>query len=576
MRDPAGQRSDVSDAELVEVERRTGAGELDYFATRYFSYDSASMTHRTATRPPIGPVRMPRVADDADALAPFLEDAAHYYGGHAAGVAFPRSEGEVAALVRSGARLLPIGAQSSLTGGATPMGDLLVNTTRLAEIVHVGADSVRVQAGVVLSTLQESLARAGRYYPPAPTYDGACVGGTIATNASGAATFKYGSTRGWVDALTVVLACGEVLEIERGQVLADPAGFFEIEMAGRVARVPIPGYRMPEVPKRSAGYFAAPGMDLIDLLVGSEGTLGIVVEATLRLVAERPNTCLALVPCPTEAGAVALVGRLRRESIETRRARDARGLDVSAIEQMDRRCLQMLCEDGEDRKHAVRFPDGTAMALLVQVELPREVTAERAFEQIAAATDPGAPDTPLIRFCRLLAEARVFDDTEMAMPGDRGRAQQFFDLREAVPSAVKHRIGVAKQTVGASIEKTAGDMIVPFPCFAEMLAIYQEGFGRRGLDFAIWGHISDGNVHPNVLPRSVAEMHAGREAILEFGREVVARGGCPLAEHGVGRSPLKQQLLRLLYGDDGIDEMRAVKRALDPEWKLSPGVLFSR
>jgi D-lactate dehydrogenase (cytochrome) len=532
------------------------------------------MTCRIATRPPRGPVEMPRVDVDPDALASFLEDAAHYHGGHATGVAVAHSEGEVAALVRGCARVLPIGAQSSLTGGATPMGDVVLTTTRLAEIIRIDADSARVQPGVVLATLQEALARAGRYYPPAPTYDGACVGGTIATNASGAATFKYGSTRRWVQALTVVLASGEVLDVERGEVVADPGGFFEIETARRVRRVPVPTYRMPDVPKRSAGYFAEPGMDLVDLFIGSEGTLGVVVEATLGLVAKAPNTCLALVSCPTEAGALALVDALRRESITTSRTRDPRGLDVSAIEQMDRRCLDMLREDGEDAKHDVRFPDGTAMALLVQVELPRDVTGERAFDELAGARDADAPDTPLVRFCRLLDRAGVLDDTEMALPGDGRRARQFFDVREAVPSGVKRRIGLAKETVGASVEKTAADMIVPFACFGEMLAIYHEGFGRRGLDYAIWGHISDGNVHPNVLPRSIDEMLAGREAILEFGHEVIRRGGCPLAEHGVGRSPMKQQLLRDLYKEAGIEEMRAVKRALDPEWKLSPGVLF--
>lgn len=532
------------------------------------------MTSRIVARAPRGKVELPRIDADPDALASFLEDAAHYHGGHAAAIAFPRSEGEVAAVLRGHARVLPIGAQSSLTGGATPMGDLLLNTTRLAEIVHVGAGDVRVQPGVVLSTLQEALAQAGRYYPPAPTYTGACVGGTIATNASGAATFKYGSTRQWVKALTVVLASGDVLEIERGQVTADPRGFFEIETAGSVRRVPVPGYRMPAVPKRSAGYFAAPGMDLIDLFIGCEGTLGVVVETTLALVSDVPNTCLALISCPTEAAALSLVDAMRRESIETRRTRDVRGLDVSAIEQMDRRCLEMLRADGEDRKYQVQFPDSTAMALLVQLELPKDIDAERAFEQIAAAAEADAPDTPLIRFCRTLDRAGVLDDTEMALPGDRRRAQQFFDVREAVPSAVKHRIGIAKQTVGPTIEKTAADMIVPFERFGETLAIYHEGFGRRGLDYAIWGHISDGNVHPNVLPRSVEEMSAGREAILEFGRAVIDRGGCPLAEHGVGRSPMKQHLLRDLYGDAGIAEMRAVKQALDPEWKLAPGVLF--
>ena len=117
-------------------------------------------------------------------------------------------------------------------------------------------------------------------------------------------------------------------------------------------------------------------------------------------------------------------------------------------------------------------------------------------------------------------------------------------------------------------------MIVPFAHFAEMMAIYRDGYERRGLDYAIWGHISDGNVHPNVIPRHYDDVIAGREAILEFGRDVTRLGGSPLAEHGVGRSALKQALLRELYGDAGIDDMRAIKRALDPDWKLAPGVLF--
>ena len=83
-------------------------------------------------------------------------------------------------------------------------------------------------------------------------------------------------------------------------------------------------------------------------------------------------------------------------------------------------------------------------------------------------------------------------------------------------------------------------------------------------------------MHPNVIPRSHDDVVRGKEAILEFGREVARLGGCPLAEHGVGRNPVKQALLRQLYGETGIEEMRAVKRALDPHWKLAPGVIFER
>ena len=136
------------------------------------------------------------------------------------------------------------------------------------------------------------------------------------------------------------------------------------------------------------------------------------------------------------------------------------------------------------------------------------------------------------------------------------------------------RVAQAKARVHPDIEKIAGDLIVPFDRVAESVALYRDAFERRGLDYAIWGHLSDGNLHPNVVPRSLEDVEQGRSAILEIARAVIAMGGAPLAEHGVGRSTLKQQLLGELYGQRGIDEMRAVKRALDPRWKLAPGVLF--
>ena len=105
--------------------------------------------------------------------------------------------------------------------------------------------------------------------------------------------------------------------------------------------------------------------------------------------------------------------------------------------------------------------------------------------------------------------------------------------------------------------------------------MYDAEFERRGLDAAVWGHISDGNLHPNVIPRSMADVESGKAAILLFGREVIRLGGSPLAEHGVGRNPVKQQLLVELYGRDGVDAMRAVKRTLDPDFKLARGVLFT-
>ncbi len=534
------------------------------------------MSCRISTRPPRGVLTAPPVDTDPSTLRSFVEDAAHFPGGHAAGVVFPRSEADVAAVLRQHRAVLAIGAQSSVTGGATPRGEVVLSTSKMAAILEVGDGFARVQPGLPVVSLKEMLAAEGRYYPPAPTYDGAFVGGTIATNASGAATFKYGSTRSWVRALTVVLASGEVIDIVRGDVRAHPDGYFEIETSSGVVHVPVPTYVMPDVPKRSAGYHASPGMDLIDLFIGSEGTLGVIVEATLGIVTPAPATCLALVPFTSEAVALGVVADLRQRSRRTWREHDPRGLDVSAVEMLDRRCLGMLHEDGADAKHGISLPPDTEIALLIQLELASGTTGEMAYEQIASALDAGGDAAPLGLFCRLLDGAGVLDHVDVAVPGDRARAQQFFDFRESAPEAVKYRVGIAKERVDPGIQKTAADMVVPFERFAEMMQVYRDGYQRRGLPYAIWGHVSDGNVHPNVIPRTLADVKAGQEAILEFGHEVIVRGGSPLSEHGVGRSAVKQALLRQLYGDRGIEEMRAVKAALDPEWRFSPDVLFPR
>jgi D-lactate dehydrogenase (cytochrome) len=243
---------------------------------------------------------------------------------------------------------------------------------------------------------------------------------------------------------------------------------------------------------------------------------------------------------------------------------------------MDRRCIEILREDGTATRLNVPLPAEAEMLLLVRLELPADTTAERAYEEIAAAPGAGAPDTSLVRFCRLIERAGALEMTEIAVPGDSRRMEQLIALREAVPAGVNQRVGQAQRSVDGRIAKTAADMVVPFGHFAEMNAIYRYGFEARGLDYAIWGHISDGNVHPNVIPRSFEDVEKGQEAILEFGRNAARLGGSPLAEHGVGRNPVKQALLRQLYGEAGIEQMRAVKRALDPEFKLAPGVIFTR
>jgi len=511
------------------------------------------VSHRITARQPRH-AAVPSIERDPAIVESFLSDAAHVPGGFAAGVAFPRDEADVAALVAGAERVLPVGAQSSLTGGATPRGEVVLSTRELTTIGTPSNDEVRVGAGVSLALLQRTLAASGLFYPPVPTFDGAFVGGTISTNAAGAATFKYGSTRRWVSGLSVVLASGEVLDLRRGDVMASSDGQFEIEhVSGAISRVNIPTYTMPSVPKLSAGYFAQPGMDLVDLFVGSEGTLAVVVAATLKII-PRPRRAVALIRCHGDRQALAVTAALREEASDAWYGRGP--LDVSAIEYMDSRALAAVPGEAFARAQVTRPAPGSVM-LMLQIEIGAN------------------EDATLYRLQDVLANAGVTDDPVLASPQDDRGAQRLFDLREAVPASVNAMVAAAKARSHPDIEKTAGDPVVPFERLAESVDLYRAAFESRGLDYAIWGHVSDGNLHTNLIPSTMDDVHRGRDAILEIARGVIGMGGAPLAEHGVGRSALKQRLLCELYGDAGIDQMRAVKRALDPTWKLAPGVLFS-
>jgi len=506
----------------------------------------------------------------ADASS-FLEDAAHYPGGTAAGVLRPRSIDDVSACLRDARRVLAVGAQSSLTGGATPFGDLVLSTDRLTSI-SVGPDRVRVGAGVTLQRIQDELARVGCWLPPVPTYLGAFAGGAVATGAAGAATFKYGTVRDWVDGLTVVLAGGDVLELMRGYHYADDGFVIGTSTGDRVVRLP-DHVRMPAVPKRSAGYFIAPGMDLLDLFIGSEGTLGVIADVTFRTAPLPPAVCRAFVPVPSEACAIELTGKLRLAALDTWLSRDPFGVDVAAIEHIDARSIAVIREDGVDRKFNISLPSESACVLLVDLELSRAASRTPWLAQLESMDDLDAPDSPLVRFGRILKRLGVFEDTELALPDNRSRAAAFAELREAVPAGVNRRVAQAKRQ-DPGISKTAADMIVPFDRFGDMMRECRRLFAARDLDLAVWGHISDGNVHPNVIPRNAEDVRKGREAILELGASVILMGGCPLAEHGVGRNPIKQELLRQLYGTAGVYAMRAIKLSLDPHGSLASGVIF--
>src|SRR5262249_3561546 len=153
--------------------------------------------------------------------------------------------------------------------------------------------------------------------------------------------------------------------------------------------------QMPRVPKLSAGYFSSPEMDLIDLFIGAEGTLGVITEVTLRVLPTRPAAALAFVTFADRAAAIDCASNLRtlaHEAWRTGRGDDTAGIDVAAIEYLDARSLRLVREDAADRANNVSIPVDAVAALLVRIELSPGMTPARAFEEIAASTE-GEPKT---------------------------------------------------------------------------------------------------------------------------------------------------------------------------------------
>lgn len=367
-------------------------------------------------------------------------------------------------------------------------------------------------AGVALKDLHAAAARTGQFYPPDPTETWASIGGTIANNASGARSFRYGDTRRHVLRLRVAFADGRVLDIERG----DPIDFS------------VPALPLPHTTKHTAGYPLHPGMDWIDLFTGSEGTLGVIVEAELALL-------------PSPESLVSGVIFFTREEDCLRAVDLWRGFaGMRMLEYFDRPSLALL------RSRYPEIPDTSGAALL--------------FEQEGDADLDVWPDR--------LEEAGAMLDASWFATGaaDRERFRQFRHALPELVNAIVQRNGCLKM---------GSDYAVPPARNGEMLAYY-----RQRLDaefegqYVIFGHIGDAHVHANILPRNEEESERAKDLMLEFARRVVSLGGTVSAEHGLGKR--KRHLLEVQYSPEQIDAMRDVKKRLDPRWLLGQGNLFSQ
>ena len=470
-----------------------------------------------------------------DEIESFVSDASFIREGHADRVVLAETVEEVSEILANANReRVPVtvsGAGTGTVGGRVAFGGIVLATDKLnhiKQIVHEerGGFAV-VEAGVVLSDLQRAVDQEGLLYPPDPTERGCFVGGNVATNASGARTFKYGPTRNYVRRLKVVLASGEVFDLRRGEVRADTEGRIRF---GNSIGVQLPHYRMPATRKNATGYFVAPEMDAVDLFIGSEGTLGVICEVEVKLLPKPEGLLSGVVFFADEADVLALVREVRAH------------VDARAIEFFDEESLRFLRE---------MYP-----------AIPAEAVAAIFFEQETTAI---TEDAVLNQWLALLDQHHALADSWFATnEQDQAKLREF---RHQLPVLMNEWFARYRQ------RKVSTDMAVPDDAFPGLFRLYKERLQASGLRYTIFGHIGDNHVHVNILPRDEAEGVHARQLYVEFLKYTASVGGTLSAEHGVGK--LKRDYLHLFYSDEQLREMAVVKRALDPNGILGRGNIFS-
>ena len=487
----------------------------------------------------------------------FLHDESRRVGA-ADAIAFPTTEDEVAQVVKQaherGMSITVQGARTGIVAGAVPEGGLILNLSRMNKIGEVTGDRLVVQPGALLSEVRDAIEPKGLFFPPDPTETSASIGGMAACNSSGAVSFHYGATRDWIDSIRVVLSDGDILALKRGECIAKGREFSVKTESGRVIEGRLPSYTMPAV-KSAAGYFVADGVDLMDVLIGSEGTLGIITEIGLRLM-KRPAEIQGLtVFLPTEEAVIKLVQVARGEDVDGFASPSMRPV---AIEFFNSNALDLLRKAKATNPAFENIPqlkDNYHTALYLEYHADdSDAIEETVMELMDAIMELGSSD-----------EDTWFATTDREMEPIKA-------FRHATPEAVNLLIGERKRDC-PELTKLGTDMSVPDAALPSAIAMYNAGLQENGLESVIFGHIGNNHVHVNILPHDMDEYARGKKLYLSWASEVVKMGGSVSAEHGIGK--LKVPFLQMMYDESALNEMRELKRLFDPANALESGVMFT-
>jgi D-lactate dehydrogenase (cytochrome) len=483
------------------------------------------------------------VKNNPDEFQNYLSDASNYQG-TAGAVYLPENEQELIALVKKfntgRIRITVSGNGTGLTGARVPEGGVVISTEKMNKVIqlNVGEKYIRVQPGMILKDIQDYVEEKKLFYPPDPTERNCFIGATVATNSSGAKSFKYGPTRDYVIGMRVVLPSGETISLDRGKIFASAYTFSFATDQGTKYRFSIPQFKMPDT-KNASGYYCRANMDLIDLFIGSEGTLGIITELKLKLLELNENILSCVVFFAGEEDAFNFIDEARAVT----RANSSRAeIKVSArgLEFFDKLALNLLRPD---------YPAIPQDSCAVWFE--QESTTDE--EEITAA------------WLKLIIKHHA--DAEAAwLAIDKNKQEKFKDFRHAISARVNE---IAARR---GLRKVGTDVAVPEEAFQSFYKWMIELMEQSNMKYVVYGHFGNCHPHLNMLPKDQNDFIRAKKIYFKICSEAVRLKGTVSAEHGIGK--MKRDYLLMMYGEGVISQMAKLKLVFDPNKILNIGNIF--
>ncbi len=483
------------------------------------------------------------IKTDQTEIQNYLVDASNYKG-NCEEVYFPETKEEVVSVLKSAdsskQKVTICGNRTGLTGGSVPAEGILISTDKLNRIIEINEKEkyAVVQPGVLLREFINLVEEKELFYPPDPTEKDCYIGGTIANNASGSKTFKYGPTRDYVIALEIILPNGEEIYLERGKFFASDNNLRLTSKSGKQLEIILPRYQMPKT-KHAAGYFIKENMDAIDLFIGAEGTLGFITEIKLKLLNKPQNILSSVIFFNDENDGLDFIENARNESYKNRNENIFDNIDALALEFFDENSLKFLIEDFPN------IPGNTKAAVWFEQEFSKE-NEELIFNRWIE----------LIEQCNGNVETAWFANNI----NDR---EQFGEFRHAVSWKVNEYIS------RNNILKVGTDIAVPDSSFREFYFFAKDKVRESGINQIAYGHFGNSHLHLNMLPKNDEQYRVAKNIYTELCREGIKLNGTISAEHGIGK--LKRDYLLMMFGEETIIQMAKLKKQIDPNLILNYG-----